>query len=70
MKENGQLSCRYHGLWTFSCAGLGVTSKNCTCLCLDSHIRDPPAMEYSGTKAALYKEELIESWLFITEDNL
>lgn len=70
MKENCQLSCRYLELLTLRFTGLGVPSKDCTCPFTDSNMKDSSDMEYSGTRAPLYKGELIESWLFVTEDNL
>lgn len=45
-------------------------SKDCTCPFTDSNMKDSSDMEYSGTRAPLYEGELIESWLFVTEDNL
>lgn len=65
------LSFHAHTLWvlTFSSTGLDALSKDCTCpLSIDSNMKDSP--DILGTRAPLCAAELIESWLFVTEDNL
>lgn len=69
-KENGQLWRTCLMVLTFSFTGLGVPSKDCTCPFTGSNMTDSSDMGYSGTRVPLYSGELIESWLFIPEDNL
>lgn len=69
-KENGQLSCEFLVVLTFSFMGLDVLSKkNDTCPFIGSYMKDSSDTGYSGTRAPLCTGELIESWLFVTEDN-
>lgn len=67
-KKNGQLSCTYFAVFTFRLTGLDATSKACTCPFTDSDMKDSSDMGRSGTRAPLSTGELIESWLFITEE--